>query len=223
MVQGCIWLLGLYFELFPHNNKKNNINFQKALTCDAGKNIHKTIVVHSFYCLLMTAPNARRTFFLFFQCPRINIQAHNGLLIVLSWIGHLIQSIDFPNLTTFKYWRALGLEMNRVIITILIHIILDIEARPRQGVIQTGIKMWPKNPDAKAAKSSLTCPESHPFSFDAYTKCCSTRYAKFDPYSDPNFNGKELLSYHNEHSCIDDDFMPCGDPMRKCRTNTNYR
>ena len=44
MVHGHIWLLGLYFELFPHNNninkkkkkkkkKKNNNNCYQALTC----------------------------------------------------------------------------------------------------------------------------------------------------------------------------------------------
>ena len=43
MVQGRIWLLGPYFELFPHknNNNNNNNNSQEALTCAcvAGKNL----------------------------------------------------------------------------------------------------------------------------------------------------------------------------------------
>ena len=47
MVHGRIWLLGLYFELFPHNNNNNNNNKNnnnnncyQALTCAgaAGKN-----------------------------------------------------------------------------------------------------------------------------------------------------------------------------------------
>ena len=33
MVYGRIWLLGLYFELFPHNKNKNNNNCYQALTC----------------------------------------------------------------------------------------------------------------------------------------------------------------------------------------------
>ena len=33
MVYGRIWLLGLYFELFPHNNKNDNNNCYQALTC----------------------------------------------------------------------------------------------------------------------------------------------------------------------------------------------
>ena len=47
MVQGRIWLLGPYFELFPHkrnnNNNNNNNNSQEALTCAcaAGKNSPK--------------------------------------------------------------------------------------------------------------------------------------------------------------------------------------
>ena len=33
MVYGGIWLLGLYFELFPHKKKNNNNNSNQALTC----------------------------------------------------------------------------------------------------------------------------------------------------------------------------------------------
>ena len=37
MVQGCIWLLGHYFELFPHNNKNNNSREALTCACAAGK------------------------------------------------------------------------------------------------------------------------------------------------------------------------------------------
>ena len=56
MVHGCIWLLGLYFELFPHNNNNNNNNNNcyQALTCAgaAGKKL-KSVDLHG-KCSLMT-------------------------------------------------------------------------------------------------------------------------------------------------------------------------
>ena len=58
MVQGRIWLLGPYFELFPlkNNNKNNNNNSQEALTwaCAAGKTAFKApIKQFSLTCKLL--------------------------------------------------------------------------------------------------------------------------------------------------------------------------
>ena len=107
-----------------------------------------------------------------------------------------------------------------LIILIITFFFYESDAKIREGVIKSGIKMWPKV-EMKSGKSSPSCPESHPFSFDGYTKCCLSRYAKFDPLTDSNFDGKELLPHHNEHSCPGDDFIPCDGG--KCRTNKNFR
>ena len=43
MVRGCIWLIGLYFELFPHNNKNNCC---QALIC-AGAAGKKDLILYN--------------------------------------------------------------------------------------------------------------------------------------------------------------------------------
>ena len=86
MVHGRIWLLGLYFELFPHNNNNNS---QQALDCayDAVKKVS---------IILLKKFNTYLELFFSEKFP---------LLLLLLLIGHFVVASFYFNNKQMKHKR----------------------------------------------------------------------------------------------------------------------